>query len=826
MKDEAFVEHLLQEMGTVEKTDLQKLLDTLTEKLLGHPANRASVGEAVDELTYKPLINEAYGTPDNDQHEHQHQFVLNACELAKTQTHRTRRALYTATAGIFLMRKNSNPYAMGEFVYSVLNETMSDARERTQIIRSYYGLVYLEGDDPETVAQRQSDNDFISRSSALVQELEKHFGEQEIEFDRFDEVLAYLGSRDRKRLKSTTWAMAQIVGDPDTADAQQEAGGADGNKQDGDGGDPDGSGDGESENGDGGEKGDAEADATVSPQRLSKIERMLLSLPGESIDTLTVPFFSGQLVAVVGRMEVDRSFAPLGAIQCDVSTGKKIFPAIQASWGLPRLAMALRDTTASVALLDSPSTPIPSTGKKQLFEPAKPAAVFTIEGSILTRIVASDTGTGGAPTIRITMLPDAGVPFGNVSDGDYITTSGLNPTTLKVLSDAIPENFALVRVEGNDPALIKAVVITPDQPNPVIEFRPYDAAVGGTCVYTHVTAPFTTIISLTLEHLIQLREFASVAFLKNRHLKHRSVVIKVHVADGKLQLEIPGHDRFDQCDGVVRVNGGDTTHVLALDVHTAINSLKQVPDLIGARILINSDGFVGIDAVGARSDIQTLIPPVLEGTIARSTIFAERYDPSADRPWVFDIMPPSDGPVVAGPVVEVPEPAVEVAAPAIEPATPPGAPFMPADEQAPPTVDVPEHEVGAVEPAVEPDQPPTETGTPSVELASPPVEPVKRADEPAAPPAEVAKPTKAAPKAKKTPPTQKAKVGSGTTDVSNSSTGLEVSPQTKSKAAAVTKMLGNGKVRTKATATKAKRKDNILIFEAPTEEQKDDEDIS
>ncbi len=668
------LETLLGKVGTgLDATDKASVIANLKDTLRSGTAIIPAPQAVNDDVISYPLF--VVGGKDNlgdTEDEHNFAFVKRICQFSNGHIRRARKALRLEVAATYLFWHNTNPHSLAELVQRELGEKYSHRKSITLTIRLCNGLKNLPGTDPEIRAANKANNDFVNNQANIIHDIEAAFRGNPVPLKDLDVIVDYLSNRDRQLNKTDAHVKAQIVIDPrqpnDDSEEQPEEGNGEESETDDDG----------AEQGD----GDGEEDHPSEPrQPMTKAQRMLLGAPEIPLDTLLERHCGpGALVMVAFVGDADGISRPIGSLPCEGATAKALYETIQADG--PSLVTAMFcDLSGMMPVLTTASIlSVASTEKKPAFEPACPAVVITVgPDGVVKEINASATETVG--TVMVKIIPTTETKVGPVSVGQFIDCSNWHAVPVKAITEAVATNDALVRLAPNPDDAFDAIITVPRLLETRLSFTEYGAGDLRVGVPDHGRLEFTTEFLLSPERLRHVREFWAVPFLAGDKAKQRLQTIMLAANDDTIVVEHTGRRRVDKQPAEVVLQGGDVAEILALDFFLAIDSITRIGTEFPVSVKITSDGVVGIRAFTEHSQIEVVIPPVMDGSLVRTDTFAVLLMPVGQEPAAHDPEPAKDNPTL-------PEPAsaamVEQEAAAPPPAgLPKDEPSSPEPEKAP-----------------------------------------------------------------------------------------------------------------------------------------------
>ncbi len=648
----ATLDALISEANTsTDPRDIVKSVQSLKASLLNGSVLATANGQS-DLVAYRPFVLGAKDNLGETPEAHDLGIVKEACLVAMNLTGRTRKAYYQAVALIYVFWRNANRFYLAEVIQRELGERFSEKRNLSQTIRVCFDLKNLAGTTPEIVADNKSRNNAVSRANQLLLEVESHFKNHPLRLEDAEHIRIYLTNRDRMLGRTDAAAMAGILSEmtqPVSPDEPQESssnegGEADGTENDGPGEsdddedadetsdtetDPD-----EQEPDTGEEGGDGEQDpasnpepsnAGQNPSPMSKAGRMLAGAPEQPLNTLLAPHRNpGRFVAICYRIGADGSESAVAAIPCDEAMVSKFYGTVQTVGITPEMGV-FRDLIAVIGALKVASKPGTSSA---------PAAVFTIgAGGVLQRIQGSDTETLG--TVMVTITPMFETIFEGVSNGQLFANVGLTNIPTKAVLDAVASNDAQIRFSGMEDGFVAKIAVPrlPDIEMPFWDHDLIDCRVSVPCNLPELASE----ICLTPDGVRNLRDSFVVPFLRSTPAKLRSEVVCVYLDEHGLNIARNETNRHAVFPGEVTSNKFDSVEILAEDFVRVVDALARIVTDHEVSIKISSNGVVGIRAFTADSQIDVLIPRILNGTLERDPGFAAAWEPEGQPPVSTDL---------------------------------------------------------------------------------------------------------------------------------------------------------------------------------------------
>ncbi len=652
----ATLDALISEANTsTNPQDIVKSVQGLKASLLNGSVLATADGHS-DLVAYRPFVSGAQDNMGETPEAHDLGIVKEACLVAMNLTGRTRKAYYQAVALVYVFWRNANRFFLAEVIQRELGEKFSEKRNLSQTIRVCFDLKNPSGTAPEIVAANKSRNNAVSRANQLLLEVESHFKNHPLRLEDAEHIRIYLTNRDRMLGRTDAAAMAGILSEmtqpvsPDeTPDDSQESspddgGEADGTENDGSGESDDDEDSNESDDTesepdeqepDAGEDGGDGGQDTVSnpepsnsgqnPSPMSKAGRMLAGAPEQSLNTLLAPHrHPDRYVAICYRIESDGSESSIAAIPCDEAMISKFYGTVQAGGITPVMAV-FRDVIAAFGALNVSARPGAS---------AKPAAVFTIgAGGVLQRIQASDTETLG--TVMVTIIPTTETIVPGAANGQFFANVGLTNVPTKAALDAVASNDALIRFSGMEDGFVARIAVPrlPDIEIPFWHHDLIDSRVSVPCNLPELASE----VCLTPEGVRNLRDSFVVPFLKSTPAKLRSEVVSVYLDEHGLNIARNETNRHAVFPGKVTSNKFDSVELLAEDFVRVVDALARIVTEFEVSIKISSNGVVGIRTFTADSEIDVLIPRILNGTLERDPGFAAAWEPEGQPPVSPDL---------------------------------------------------------------------------------------------------------------------------------------------------------------------------------------------
>jgi hypothetical protein len=594
-----------------------------------------------DVIPYPPFVAGGADNLGPTQDEHDLAFVKKVCQRCNHHVRRARKALRLESAAIFVFWRNINPHSLAELVQKELGEKFSHRKSITLTIRLCNGLKNLPGTDPEIREANKANNDFVNYQANIIHDLDAAFRNHPVRLEDLGLIVEYLSNRDHRLNKIDTRVKAQIVADPrqpnddsedqpnDDSEDQPEEGGEEESGSDEDGAEQ------------GADCGE-EDDPSEPPQPMTKAQRMLLGAPEVPLDTLLERHCGpGALVMVAFAGDADGISRPIGALPCEGASAKTLYETIQADGPSPVAAMFCNLVGVMPVLTTASNLSASSTEKKPAFEPASPAMVITVgSDGVVADISASASETAGTVMVKIT--PTTETKVGPVSAGQFIDCCDWHGVPVKAITDALATNDALVRLTPNANDAFDAIITVPRLPETLLSFFDYDTGDLRVSVPDYGRLEFTTELLLSPERLRHVREFWAVPFLAGGKAKQRLQTIMLAADDEIIVVKHAGRRRVDKQAAEVVLQGGDVAEILALDFFLAIDSITRIGTDYPVSIKITSDGVVGIRAFTEHSQIEVVIPPVIDGSLVRTDTFTVPLMPAAQEPAAHDPEPAKD----------------------------------------------------------------------------------------------------------------------------------------------------------------------------------------
>ena len=635
MLDNSVVKSLIQAMETVEHQDLQQLLDTLKDQLLGSTTvPPAAVTDEVELIKFRPFVVGGADNYDNatTPEEHELAFVKMACAEGNRHMRRARKAYYHGIASLFVFLRNASPYDLAIMVRKELGVEMSKSQWVSQISRICLGFFKVDSKDPEIVAENKAKNDAVSRAVTLLRELEMAFKNHPVSQDDLDTIRQFLSNRDRTSRKTDAWFAAQILADPkplkdldeskeepdsdedgdtdDTAESDQsEDDSRDDTDDDADSGDDD------------GDDADSISENVIASVPPTKAMRMLSAAPAVPLKELVAGYAVGDLVTVTLRIE-DGGFVGVAAIPCDETIAAKSYASVQARDN--HEVAILKDVAVSIQVLTTPNPIDPNDTACGNLTPAEPGVAFTVVDEEITAFVASDTEAQGR-TSMVRVIPTTEMRIGGLKDGTYLSRFWTERIPSKALCEAVAAKDAMLN------AVLSMccgclVITTPRHPQVVIDvvgYKPTDSS----AVYTPNIDlwHFTTSVKLNKQQALVISDKAADAFFRGDIKRQRPVVMNVSATDEGLMLELVGWNRRESYPATLVEQGCDSATILAIDFFKVLSTFRDIGLMFDVTIHISSHGLLGIRAFTEHSRIEVVIPPVVDGTIIRSDAFGVRF---------------------------------------------------------------------------------------------------------------------------------------------------------------------------------------------------------